>query len=107
MRLKKPKPLDLNLKTGENPWFQIQFYGRFLAAGLAGVYDQGSEDVLDLITLMDTKRRSYGYRPDYDRAVKSTARLAKDLRWIPHTDQVEHLVRQFWVAVHKARTQLA
>ena len=106
MKLKTPKPLDLKLKTRENPWFQIEFFGGFLAVNLVGVDDLLSDDVRDVVTLVDTKRRSFGYRPDYERAVKTLRGVAASLRRIPHSDQTEVLLEKLWVSLHKAMGQL-
>lgn len=107
MRLVKPKSLDLKLRTKEDPWFQIQFYGGFVTAGLLGVYPEGAEDIKDAIVLMRPHRKSYGDRVDYDRAARVVKRVAVDLRAHRPSKQLEHLMRQLWLAVHKARARLA
>ena len=107
MALKTPKKLDLKLKDRENPWFQIQFYGRFLSVNLLGVYDAGAEDVKDMLTLLDTKRESFGKSADYAKAIKTLRFIAKDLKSRPHARQTDHLLRQLWLSLHKARARLA
>ena len=103
MKLKEPKKLDLNLKPKENPWFQIEFYGRFLVASLTGIRDVYAEDILDLLELVDTKKKSFGNRKHYDRAIQVVKILSKESLDEPQ----ERLVARLWTSLHKARARLA